>query len=607
MEGNNVFYNFDTKLGKIVQANIKTDPYFGIAPEAEKTPTKFILYNGDITTCNLDKPHYHMHSRRMEIIPNDKIRAQNVKFRVGNRTLLYLPFFTQSIKDRKEGFSFSPGMSKEWGTYLLTRYTYYLQDDLRGTVHFDWRENKGFGGGTDLELISSDFGSGLLRYYQVGESLHGKGEVAPIFKNSKRYKAQYRHKWDSEDTKDHIVMEVNDYSDANFLKDYFYREYEKDQQTTSYILASHSYPNATASLMLEKRLNQFYSETERFPEVKIETNSFKIMDTPLYYQNQSGLSNFNSKTAYTDQDEDVVRMDTYNKLSCPFRFMFLENSPYVGTRYSYYSKDKNGSENLYRNVFYAGYDTLIKFYRLFDVEINKYGLEINKLRHVITPSISYAYVHDPTLPTDRLTAFDSIDSISAQNTATLSLENKLQTKRSGVSVDFLNFIIESPYYFNLESHGGRFNYINFDLEILPNSWLKYWSDAQFDLRRRSFSTANFDVTFPLEDNGKVSTGYRYAASTNDTDPDSEVFTFGFEKNLNPKWRLRTYHRLNFTAGKMIEEQEYALVRDLHCWDIELVVNNKKKKGTTFWLAFRLKAFSDVGFDFEKSHQAPKTK
>jgi hypothetical protein len=278
----------------------------------------------------------------------------------------------------------------------------------------------------------------------------------------------------------------------------------------------------------------------------------------------------------------------------------------VGTRYTYYSKDKNGSENLYRNVFYTGYDTLIKFYRLFDVEVNKYGLEISKLRHVITPSIKYAYIHDPTLPTDRLTAFDNIDSISAQNKATLSLENKLQTKRNGTSVDFLNFIVDSPYYFNMEGHGGRFNYINFDLEMLPNSWLKYWSDAQFDLRRRAFSTANFDVTFPLEDKGKVSTGYRYAASTNDNDPDSEIFTFGFERNLNPKWRLRTYHRLNFAAGKMIEEQEYALVRDLHCWEMELIVNNKKKKGVTFWLAFRMKAFSDIGFDFEKSHQAPKT-
>ncbi|MDD5618400.1 MAG: hypothetical protein PHG69_04835, partial [Candidatus Omnitrophica bacterium] len=272
---------------------------------------------------------------------------------------------------------------------------------------------------------------------------------------------------------------------------------------------------------------------------------------------------------------------------------------------TYYSKDKNGSEKVFRNVFYTGYDILTKFYRIFDAKLNKYGIEIDRLRHVITPSVKYAYIHDPTLPSERLCAFDDIDSITAQNTATLSLENKLQTKRKGVNVDFLTFIIDSPYYFNMEGHGGRFDYINFDLEMLPNSWMKFWSDAQFNLRKRAFSVANFDVTFPLKDNGKVTAGYRYAKG--DADEDSKLLTFGLERNINPKWKFRSYHRLELTAGgKMIEEQEYALVRDLHCWEMEFVVNNRKKKGTNFWVAFRMKAFSDVGFEFEKSHQAPKT-
>jgi len=604
IEGEKAFYNFDTKLGRIIQADIKTDPYFALSPEVEKSPAKYILYNGDITTCNLDKPHYHLHARKIEIIPDDKVRAKNVKFRVGKRTLFYLPFFTQSIKDRREGFSFSPGMSKEWGGYLLTRYTYYLNDNVKGTLHTDWRANKGFGGGADFELLPGDLGAGLFRYYQVSEKLTGRGEVAPFFKDNKRYRVQYKHKWDSEEGNDHFLMQINDYSDADFLKRYFYREYEKDTQETSYLLASHTYPYATVSLMLEKRFNQFYSETERLPEIKVDTVSYKIMDTPFYYQNQSGLYNFNSKTAYTDDDEDTVRFDTYNEITCPFRFAFLENSPFIGTRETYYSKDKNGSERIFRNVFYAGHDVLMRLYRIFDVNVNKYGLEINKLRHVITPSVKYSYIHNPTLPSERLTAFDSLDSIAKENTATLSLENKLQTKRNGDSVDFLTFIVESPYYFNLEGYGSRFNYIDFDLEMLPNSWLEFWSDAQFDLRRRSFSTANFDVKFPLKDNGKISAGYRYAAGVNDGE-DSEVFTLGFERNLNPKWKIRTYHRLEFTARKMFEEQEYALVRDLHCWDMEFVVNSKKKKGVSFWLAFRLKAFSDVGFEFDKTHQAPK--
>ena len=603
VDGSSAFYNLDTKQGKIIEADMKMAPYFTVAPEAEKFPAKFILYDADITTCNLDKPHYHLHCRRVEIIPNDKIRAKKVKFVVGNRTIMYLPFFVQSIKDRREGSSFSLGQSKEWGPYVLSRYTYYLTDDVRGTMHFDWRENKGFGGGMDLEMLSENFGRGLFRYYQVNEHLRAEGEVSPIFKNTVRYKTQYRHKWD--EGNDHLIMELNDYSDANFLKHYFYREYEKDAQTDNYILVSHSFPSATLSLTLSKRLNQFYSDIEKVPEIKLETTSFKVMDTPFYYQNQTSISGLTSRTAYTDVDGDTVRFDTYDRLSYPFKFAFLNLEPSVGIRNTYYSKDKNGEENISRSIFYSGCNLLTKFYRTFDVKVNSYGIEIDKLRHIITPSLEYSFINDPTLSSDRLTTFDEIDSITKQNTVTLTLENKLQTKRSGESVDFLVFIVKSPYDFKQDGNsGGEFGDLSFDLEMLPNSWLKFWSDAQFDFRRRSFRNANFDISFPLENDGKVTAGYRYAVGAEDKD--SEVFTFGLERQLNPKWRFRCYHRLEFTASKMIEEQEYALSRDMHCWDLEFIVNSKKKKGVTFWFAFRLKAFSDVGFDFEKGHQQPKT-
>lgn len=607
IQGKNIFYNFDTKLGKIVEAHIKAAPYYGIAPEVEKLPAKFILYNGDITTCNLDQPHYRLHAREIEIFPEEKIIAKGVKLIVGDVPIMYFPIYEQYIKDRKNGFSFTPGQSKEWGTFLLNAYRFYFNDDLRGLLRFDWRENKGLGGGADLELISEDYGNGLFRYYIIREDLHGRGEVEPFFKNADRYKIEYRHKWDI-DNDDHITLEINDYSDVNFLKQYYYRQYEIESQPKSYFLYSHSYPNATASLLLQKRFNQFYSETEKIPEVKLETVKQRIMESSFYYANASSITSLTSRTAYTDQDEDTVRFDTYNQLSYPFKFAFLRLEPYVGPRYTYYSKDKNGKEDLFRYVFYTGCSLLTKLYRTFgDININSYGLEINKLRHIITPSLDYSYINDPTLPSDRLTAFENIDSIAQQNTVILSLENKLQTKRGGQSEDFLTFIVKSPYSFKLEGHGGRFSDLEFDLEVFPNSWLKYWSDAKFDFRRRSFREANFNIEFPLGEKGSIGAGYSYSSGYYSTGQDSEIFTFNFERQLNPKWKFSSHHRLEFTARKMIEEQEYAISRDLHCWEVEFIINAKKKKGVSFWIGFKCKAFPDLGFDVTKSHQQPKTK
>ncbi len=602
IEGDSAFYNFDTRLGKINDANIKAAPYYGVAPEVEKFPTKFILHNGDITTCNLDVPHYRMHAREIEILPEEKIIARGVTFLVGDMPMMYIPFYEHYIKDRRYGLSFTPGQSKEWGTFLLSAYRFYLNDDLRGILHFDWRENKGFGGGIDMEFLSEEFGNGLFRYYRIHEHLRGEGEVQPFFKNPERYKTEYRHKWDIDDN-DQITLEINDYSDANFLKHYYYRQYEMESQPKSYFLYSHSYPSATLSLLLQKRFNQFYTVTEKIPEVKLDTSKQKIGESSFYFKHESSVVSLTSRTALTDEDEDTVRVDTYNQLSYPFKLAFFQIEPFVGPRYTYYSKDKNGKEDLFRYVFYTGGSLLTKFYRTFnDVKIDSYGLEIDRLRHIITPSLEYSYINEPTLQSSRLTAFEGLDSIVQSNTMTVSLENKLQTKREGQSVDFMTFIASSPYSFKLEGYGGRFGDLEFDLELLPNSWMKFWSDANFDFRKRSFRDANFDLTFPLGEDGSISTGYRFARDEN-----SKLLTFTFEKKLNPKWKFRSHHRLELTSSKKsIEEQEYTLSRDLHCWEVEFTVNSKKKKGTTFWLGFRCKAFPDLGFDASKGHQQPKT-
>ena len=642
IRGKSLFYNFDTQRGKIVDADFDIPPYFGVSPEAEKFPDKFILHDADLTTCNLDSPHYHFHCKSVEIVPDDELRAKKITFFTGEAPIVHLPFFVQDISEKRNGLSLSPGQSKVWGDYLLTAYRYHFTDNFRGLFRADYRANKGLASGLDFELFSDNFGDSSIVWYYIKEDLHGRGEEEPFFKNDERYKFEYRHNWDIDDqTK--LVMELNDYSDVNLLKHYFYRQYEKKAQPNSYILFTHSYPEATFSLQLSKRMNQFYSETEKVPEIKFETTKFNITDIfkskaveleaegletdkikadvsegdvtetqivktdlsekfSIYYQNQSDISGLTTRTALTDEDTDAVYADTYNQLSFPSKISIFNVEPYVGVRYTYFSKDKNGSENLFRSVFYSGHSILTKFYRIFNnVKINSYGLEIDKLRHIITPSVSYGYIHDPSLPADRL----SFNGISKSNSGTLSLENKLQTKRNEESVDFLTLIISNSYSFKLEEHGGRFGNLKFDLEILPNSWLKYESDASFDLKRNSFSTANFDVEFPLgekgKEKGKVTAGYQYAAGGDD----SEILTFGFERQLNPKWKLRTYHRINFVARKSIEEQEYALSRDLHCWEVEFIVNSRKKKGATFWVAFRCKAFPDLGFDFSKHHQAPK--
>ena len=566
VRGERLEYNFQTQEGNFFDVDFRMAPYFCVSPEAKKGPTKIILRNADMTTCNLDKPHYHMHASEVEIYPQEKIFAKNVTFIVGKVPIIYLPFFVQHLDDKQHGFSFEPGQSREWGTYLLTAYRYYLNEEYRGIARMDYRANKGFAYGIDLEKFTGEYGTGYLRYYFIKEDLHGRGEVSPLYKRPERYRIEFLYNWDiDEDTQ--LVSEVYDYSDRYLLRDYFERQYEINPTPRSYVLLSRNYANATLSLLMQKRFNHFFTVTEKLPELKLETRKFKLMESPFYYEHESSLVNFTLRNADTAIDEDVARADTFNQVSYPCKLAFFNLEPSVGMRNSFYSKDKNGSEHLFRSIFYSGASVLTKFYKTFnDIKVDSFWLEIDNLRHIITPSLDYEYINEPTLSGERLTAFDAVDSIAKKNQITLSLENKLQTKRAGESVDFLRFIVSSPYQFKLEGYGGRFGDISMDLELLPNRWLTFNSEAEFDPHRRAFRTANFDVTIPFDDEkGKITAGYRYAAG----EVDSKVMTFVFERLLNPKWQFRSYHRLDFVKDSIIEEQEYALVRDLHCWELEV--------------------------------------
>jgi len=600
LTSNSLVYNFDLKEGRLVDVNFKSEPYFGLATEVEKKATKFILKNGYITTCNFDKPHYRIYGREIEVIPNDKIVAKNIVFFLGNVPVLYAPFFRQSLKDKRHFFNFIPGHSKEWGTFTLMEFRYWLIDDkVRSVLHYDWRENKGFGGGIDIQ--HDFFGSGKFNYYQVNEHLRGRGEVEPFWKDNTRYKIEYRHKWDINNNTD-LLIDLHRFSDTNFLKNYFYRQYEKDSAPSSYILWTHAFANATLSAELRKRINQFYSETEKLPELKFQMPNFEIAQSNIYLMSESSITSFNSKTANSDTDIDTVRFDTFNKFSYPLKFLFMELNPFIGERISYYSKDKEGNENLLRNIFYSGLDISTKFYRIYDVYIDSWGISIDRLRHIIMPLIEFDYIHQPTLSSSRLNTFDSVDSISVSNTVKLSLINKLQTKRDSETIDFLSFIVDSTYNFKTENLGGGFSDINFDLELLPNSRLKFYSDAKYDLNEHYFKNANFDIKFNFGENDRYSlgAGYRYSR-----DSDSQLLNFSFENRINSKWKFRCFQRYNL-ATNIMEEQEYAIVRDLHCWEFELSVNNRDQKGIMFWWIFRLKAFPSVGFEVENSYQQPKS-
>ncbi|HOX54699.1 MAG TPA: LPS export ABC transporter periplasmic protein LptC [Candidatus Omnitrophota bacterium] len=608
--GDKIVYNFDKSEGKIINGEIKAKPFYGKGESIERiNASEFRVNKGYVTTCDLAHPHYRFQAKRIEVFPENKVIARNVTLRVGNLPLFYIPKFVQSLDENRPRVTLVPGSSKDWGTFLLQAWRYDFNQYLNGRLHLDYRERKDFAWGFDNTFDTSLLGKGILRTYYTNERNIETKHVWDEPRNTterERFRIQLQQSKKIDD-ETNMVMQFNRMSDESFVKDYFYSEYEKDYQPDSYLLLTKARPYYSLNMLVRKRFNRYFTETERLPELKLDVPSYRLGSSYFYFLNNSSSAFLaNKEAAPSDLNQKTFRFDTYNELSHQDKVGFVGVSPFVGVRETYFSNniDKSGDE--LRNVLYSGINLSTKFYKLFDKSNDTLFFRYNGLRHIITPSITYSYIRKPNVTSAELIQYDTIDSIGKASDLKLSLENKLQTKRDLKTVDFLRYIVDSTYIFKHgQDEGGSFSNINSDLEFLPHNWIRLDADSVYDRRNKYFSSGNFDIYLHdakhkenEEEKWSFGLGRRFERKI------SNQTTTELKYRLNDKWGFRIYERWYPRFDNLLE-QDYTIVRDLHCWEMEINYNITRGNGSAIWLIMRLKAFPEMAFDMNKSYHQRK--
>ncbi len=599
LKGERIEYDFNTKKGTILTPDIQNPPWYGKGKEGEKiSDEEYFVRQGYVTTCNLSKPHYRVQARKIYIYPGDKVVAKSVVFYIRNMPVFYMPEYIQ--KEDRPAITIIPGRNREWGWFMLTAWRYYLSDDVRGNVRLDYRELKGWAKGLDYKYETDEMGEGLFRYYHTDErDKAGEGDMI----ETERYRYQLRHSWQI-NNETLGLLEYHHTSDIDFIKDYYkIEEYDKNPQPDTYASITTTKPNYSLNFFTQVQVNEFETVTERLPQVKLDIREHQLGETPFYYSGQTTTTYFEKESADSPLDDEVGRIDVFHKLSHPYQmFGWLGINPYIGTRQTWYSQTEEEQSDKIRGLLNSGIDVTTKFYRIFPVETDLWGLDIHQLRHVITPTINYDYIHEPTTLSDEFLNLDETDTIIAKDKVTLSLQNTLQTKRGQdkknmKSVDIASFITSIEYFRNNPLIVGQ-NSSNLkgDLELIPYTWLRLESDVSYNLYVDRLDTANIDFIASGGENWDFSFGSRYLRDTS-SDLISET-----SYKISSKWKLRTYQRYDLETKKHVEH-EYTISRDLHCWVGELSYNYKDYG--TVWLTFYLKAFPKIPFDLKARYNKPK--
>ena len=363
---------------------------------------KFIFHDPTcVTTCTNDVGHTHWNvSGEVEYKGDDYVLLRHAKLRFCEIPVFYLPYLYYPL-DTKCGFSWMPGYTGRWGAFLMTKYRYDILGDpkhrettwwLKGDTCFDLRYRQGLAFGEDLDWNLGDFGRGDFRFYyawdQDAEDRYGNNHRMRDNWGSKvdedRFGMSFAHRWDATE-RDIVFARGSYYSDSRFRGDFMRKTFaEIKSQWLSYpnsaVVWEHAESAWSFGAEVSGRLNDFYGMTERLPEFYLDVNPTPIFGLPVNYESENrfgwldrryaeyavGKASVFGATPGLWCDYDAFRLDTYHRLTAPFRMLddvlaVVPRLGYRGTFWSdsgtpdYYGRAPAGEDgHLFRSVVEGG-------------------------------------------------------------------------------------------------------------------------------------------------------------------------------------------------------------------------------------------------------------
>jgi lipopolysaccharide assembly outer membrane protein LptD (OstA) len=636
--GENVTYNFYTRKMETGQFRTGKSPFFaaGQALTSDRSnPTNgtygiSTAHKAYVTTDDIAEPALRVEASSLEIVPGQYFRARNAVLFAGPVPLFYFPFYTQRLDGKGNRFDFTPGYRSRYGAFLLTGYNWSLNDELDGVLHADYRSKRGGAGGADFNLHLNRWGEAKVKYYHLHDlepDTSNPGYNIP--EDRKRASFSY----DAEPaTNLTIKAQVRYQSDERIIHNFIEGEYRANPQPSTYVELNKHTDDFAVDVYAQPRINEFFENVERLPDVRLTGFRQQLFESPLYYESETSAGYYRKRFAVTNNivngaNYDGARADTFQQLTLPRTFLgWLNITPRAGWRYTYYG-DADGpgatTSEVQRTVFNTGAEVTFKASQTWAGKTNRL-LALDGLRHIIEPSANYVYVPTPThtpgelpqydteLPSLRLLPLDfpdynAIDAVDAQNVMRLGLRNRFQTKRDGQVMDFLYWDLYSDWRIDPRTGQDTFSDLFSDIVFRPRNWITLESLTRFNVYDGQFRLSFHNLTLQPNDVWSWSIGHMYvrddfsATPTALQDGNSFLTSTLFLK-MNENWGFRAMHQYE-VREQWLQQQSYSLYRDLRSWTAALTLRireprNGEPRDYAVAFSFSLKAMpkTSVGED-----------
>jgi LPS-assembly protein len=631
--GEHIRYNFKTHRMQSEQFRTGKWPVFAGGHDLSGDSSNRVYYANDafVTTDDMAEPGFRVHATRIKIIPGKSVEMWNAVFYARGVPVFYFPYYQRNLGVRANNFTFAPGFRSTYGAFLLSTYNWYLGTNADGRIHADYRAKRGVGLGPDVNIHLGEWGQlGLKYYYLNDQKPDASTNIFPQYGSIPRDRQLLNFTWQATPaTNLNLKALINYQSDPLVMHDFYAGDYAGNPQPSSFVEANQYWDNWSLDALATPRINSFFNQVERLPDMQLTGFQQQVLDTPVYYDSKSSVGWYRQFNSYADlytngfyqgtngyYASSAARADTYHQFTLPWTFFhWLNVTPRVGGRLTYYSAQNltNGAPNsdVCRGIFNTGVGTSFKASQLWANATNGV-LQVDGLRHIIEPSANYVFVPDPSTPPAQLPQFDGeqpsllelpltfpdyndIDSIDTQNVIRFGLRNTLQTRRDGELDKLLDWNLQLDWRLNPKSNQDTLNDLYSSFAFKPRAWLTAESQTRYDLDYGNLNLAFEQLTFAPNDRWSWGLGYWYLRGGtwgNSTWTENNIVTSSFFVRVGDNWGGRVTQNYNVVTERL-QDQMFSIYRDLRSWTSALTLRVANNSGSstdvTIAIVFSLKA------------------
>jgi len=404
--------------------------------------------------------------------------------------------------------------------------------------------------------------------------------------------------WEHQQTiGDHVTLngKFNYWSDSEILRDFRHKEFDRVQQPDSFLEAAYTDNNYVISAFGRVNPNHYFQMQERLPEVRFDLMPYA---TPggFYHRLNASAAVLEADAFDTHPRFHTNRFDAYYGIERPIApTPWFGFTPVAGARVTYYTDATGGRENYTRTLGEVGFDAHLTSSGTFDYKNEVW--EINGLRHLFEPKLSYRYAPEAGSgrryipPIDHRTFSTylqplsigdqrNIDDLTNQNTLRLQFDNTLQTRDGAYgSRNLASLNIAADYRFDHVNGRKPLSDIYTELAVTPAPWLRWEVFHRFDPHTPSQQEVNTGLELIDQEwwSARLSTHY--------LKNNYEEYDLGYRRRLNEVYDVFGLWRYD-ARNRRFNEQSYGVWQRLgQTWAVKYEVSflNGPRRESSFAL------------------------